>query len=94
MLSALAPGRCYMVIGLTCLISIQSLNSLSCIAVGSYAQVFLCSKGYFYMGFSCRLPVSLTRGEIFKKSSQSVVEIQRVKSYGTSRAASIPLYIP
>ena len=52
--------------GLTGLISIKVLNSLSCIAVGSYAQVFLCSKEYFYTGFPCRCPVSLKRGQTFE----------------------------
>ena len=81
MLSVLALGRCYLGRVLTHLSSTKGLK-------------FPLIKGYIYMGFSCRLPVSWTGERHSRTSSQSVVEIQRVKNYGTSRVASIPLYIP
>jgi len=53
--------------GLTHIISIKGTNSLSCIAVGSCTQAFLCSKRCFSDGLSCRIHVPLLdKGETFQ----------------------------
>jgi hypothetical protein len=45
--------------GLTCLVSIKGMNSLSCIAVSHCTHAFLCSKRCFSDELSCMIPVPL-----------------------------------
>jgi len=56
--------------GLTHLISIKGLNSLSCIAIGSCTQVFLCSNDTFQMGFPAGYLLP-DKGETFQNETLS-----------------------
>lgn len=54
-----------MIRGLTHVVSIRGLSSLSCIVVGSGIQVLLVENDI--VGWACRLPVFLGKGETSQK---------------------------
>ena len=73
--------------GLTHLISIKGLDSLSCIAIGSCTQVFLSSNDTFQMGFPA-VTCFLTR-ERHSRTRHSVVRLHSKEMQSKQRCEEI-----